>query len=65
VKLAEQEKTETTQEGKALRFFEEEYQLNHLIATLDKPYVALLNGITSTVYSLPPNFDFSWLTILT
>ncbi|CAG8502230.1 5742_t:CDS:2 [Paraglomus occultum] len=46
VRLAEQEKTETTEEGNALRFFEEEYQLNHLIATLDKPYVALLNGIT-------------------
>ena len=34
------------------QFFEEEYQLNHLIATLDKPFVALMNGITSTSYLL-------------
>ncbi|GMT18381.1 hypothetical protein PFISCL1PPCAC_9678, partial [Pristionchus fissidentatus] len=27
-------------------FFKEEYQLNHLIGTLSKPYVALLDGIT-------------------
>ena len=31
-----------------LQFFEEEFQLNHLIATLDKPFVAFMNGITST-----------------
>eukprot|EP00003_Mantamonas_plastica_P022486 TRINITY_DN3838_c0_g1_i3.p1 TRINITY_DN3838_c0_g1~~TRINITY_DN3838_c0_g1_i3.p1 ORF type:complete len:316 (-),score=68.62 TRINITY_DN3838_c0_g1_i3:427-1374(-) len=27
-------------------FFKEEYQLNHLIGTLSKPHVALINGIT-------------------
>jgi hypothetical protein len=27
-------------------FFREEYQLNHLIGTLRKPYIALINGIT-------------------
>ncbi|KAI8910779.1 ClpP/crotonase-like domain-containing protein [Gorgonomyces haynaldii] len=31
---------------KALEFFEQEYKLNHLIATSKKPYVAILNGIT-------------------
>ncbi|CAG8503292.1 10539_t:CDS:2 [Ambispora leptoticha] len=31
---------------RAATFFEEEYQLNHLLATLDKPFVALMNGIT-------------------
>ncbi|KAL1923073.1 mitochondrial 37S ribosomal protein mS47 [Calcarisporiella thermophila] len=30
----------------ALRFFEEEYQLNHLIATLKTPFVAILDGVT-------------------
>ncbi|RKP10707.1 ClpP/crotonase-like domain-containing protein, partial [Thamnocephalis sphaerospora] len=30
----------------ALSFFEEEYQLNHLIATLRTPFVAIMNGIT-------------------
>ncbi|RUS22253.1 ClpP/crotonase-like domain-containing protein [Endogone sp. FLAS-F59071] len=30
----------------ALEFFEEEYQLNYLIATLDTPFVAIMNGIT-------------------
>ncbi|CAG8762771.1 1871_t:CDS:2, partial [Racocetra persica] len=30
----------------AIKFFEEEYQLNHLIATLDKPFVSFLDGIT-------------------
>ncbi|CAG8443405.1 2026_t:CDS:2 [Acaulospora colombiana] len=30
----------------AVKFFEEEYQLNHLIATLYKPFVSVLNGIT-------------------
>ncbi|KAJ3327257.1 hypothetical protein HDU91_004422, partial [Kappamyces sp. JEL0680] len=29
-----------------LKFFEEEYKLNHLIATTKKPYVSVLNGIT-------------------
>jgi 3-hydroxyisobutyryl-CoA hydrolase len=29
----------------ALQFFEQEYKLNHLIATLKKPFVSLLNGI--------------------
>ena len=32
----------------ATEFFREEYTLNHLIATLPQPHVALLNGITST-----------------
>lgn len=27
-------------------FFREEYQLNHLIGSLSKPYVALIDGIT-------------------
>ncbi|KAJ3123015.1 hypothetical protein HK098_002271 [Nowakowskiella sp. JEL0407] len=30
----------------ALKFFEEEYKLNHLIGTLNKPLVAIINGIT-------------------
>jgi 3-hydroxyisobutyryl-CoA hydrolase len=30
----------------ALKFFEKEYQLNHLIATLKKPFVSILDGIT-------------------
>ncbi|KAI8803654.1 ClpP/crotonase-like domain-containing protein [Cladochytrium replicatum] len=30
----------------ALKFFEEEYRLNHLIGTLTKPFVAIMNGIT-------------------
>jgi len=31
----------------ALTFFAEEYKLNHMIATLKTPFVAILNGITS------------------
>lgn len=37
-------------EGKfkeAAAFFEKEYQLDHLIGTLDTPYVAIMDGITS------------------
>ena len=30
----------------AVHFFREEYQLNHLLATMSKPVVAILNGIT-------------------
>ena len=30
----------------ASKFFEEEYKLNHLIATTKKPYISILNGIT-------------------
>ncbi|KAG2190108.1 hypothetical protein INT46_002420 [Mucor plumbeus] len=30
----------------ATKFFEDEYQLDHLIATLDTPYVAIMDGIT-------------------
>lgn len=30
----------------ALKFFEEEYRLNHLIGTIDTPMVALMDGIT-------------------
>ncbi len=29
-----------------LQFFEQEYKLNHLIATTKKPYISILNGIT-------------------
>ncbi|KAI8844792.1 ClpP/crotonase-like domain-containing protein [Chytridium lagenaria] len=32
--------------AKALKFFEDEYKLNHLIGTLKKPFIALMNGIT-------------------
>lgn len=39
---------EQGEEQHAIKFFEEEYQLNHLIATLDKPFVSFLDGITST-----------------
>lgn len=31
----------------AAKFFEEEYQLDHLIATLETPFVSIMNGITS------------------
>ncbi|KAJ3107803.1 hypothetical protein HDU97_003151 [Phlyctochytrium planicorne] len=31
--------------AKALKFFEEEYKLNHLIGTLKKPFISLMNGI--------------------
>ena len=37
-------------EGKnvdAMKFFEVEYQLDHLIGNLDTPYVAIMDGITS------------------
>ncbi|RIB09845.1 3-hydroxyisobutyryl-coenzyme A hydrolase [Gigaspora rosea] len=37
---------EQGEEQHAVKFFEEEYQLNHLIATLDKPFVSFLDGIT-------------------
>ncbi|KAI7902948.1 ClpP/crotonase-like domain-containing protein [Cokeromyces recurvatus] len=30
----------------ATKFFEEEYQLDHLIATMDTPFVAIMDGIT-------------------
>ncbi|GAN02623.1 conserved hypothetical protein [Mucor ambiguus] len=30
----------------ATKFFEDEYQLDHLIATLDTPFVAIMDGIT-------------------
>ncbi|CAG8435187.1 4601_t:CDS:2 [Funneliformis mosseae] len=45
VELATKEKN-GEDDLRALQFFEEEYQLNHLIATIDKPFVALMNGIT-------------------
>ncbi|TPX61970.1 hypothetical protein SpCBS45565_g07134 [Spizellomyces sp. 'palustris'] len=32
--------------AEALKFFEEEYQLNHLIGTLKKPFISIMNGIT-------------------
>ncbi|KAF9426112.1 hypothetical protein BGZ94_006943 [Podila epigama] len=41
VKLANEKKHD-----EALTFFDEEYKLNHLIATLQTPYVAILDGIT-------------------
>ncbi len=34
-------------QDEALEFFAEEYKLNHMIATLKTPFVAILNGITS------------------
>ncbi|KAG9306831.1 hypothetical protein G9A89_005732 [Geosiphon pyriformis] len=49
IELAEREKRQYPQRNQslnALKFFKEEYQLNHLIATLDKPFVAFMNGIT-------------------
>lgn len=33
--------------NEALDFFAEEYKLNHMIATLKTPFVAILDGITS------------------
>ncbi|CAH8596351.1 unnamed protein product [Schistosoma haematobium] len=30
----------------AQEFFRKEYQLNHLIGVMTKPYIAILNGIT-------------------
>lgn len=30
-------------------YFMNEYQLNHLIASLDTPYVSMMDGITSTL----------------
>ncbi|KAJ1845586.1 3-hydroxyisobutyryl-CoA hydrolase, partial [Coemansia sp. RSA 2703] len=32
--------------GSAMRFFQEEYQMNHLVASYEKPLVALINGYT-------------------
>ncbi|KAJ3147559.1 hypothetical protein HDU86_007957 [Geranomyces michiganensis] len=32
--------------AKSLKFFEEEYKLNHLIGTLQKPFISIMNGIT-------------------
>ncbi|KAJ3157862.1 hypothetical protein HDU89_000241 [Geranomyces variabilis] len=32
--------------AKSLKFFEEEYKLNHLIGTLRKPFISIMNGIT-------------------
>ncbi|RUP44017.1 ClpP/crotonase-like domain-containing protein, partial [Jimgerdemannia flammicorona] len=40
IKLLDERAPET------LEFFEEEYQLNHLIATLDTPLVAIMDGVT-------------------
>jgi 3-hydroxyisobutyryl-CoA hydrolase len=37
----------TGKQAEALNFFAEEYRLNHMIATLKTPFVAILNGITS------------------
>ena len=37
-------------EGKyeeAIKFFETEYKLDHLIGNLEKPYVSIMDGITS------------------
>lgn len=42
VELAQNQKHD-----EALAFFAEEYKLNHMIATLKTPFVAILNGITS------------------
>lgn len=38
-----------TKDNITYKFFEREYQLDYLIATLGKPHVSLLNGITSSV----------------
>ncbi|RKO86532.1 ClpP/crotonase-like domain-containing protein, partial [Blyttiomyces helicus] len=32
--------------AKSIKFFEEEYRLNHLLGTLNKPFVSIMNGIT-------------------
>ncbi|KAI9272547.1 ClpP/crotonase-like domain-containing protein [Sporodiniella umbellata] len=32
--------------GDAAKFFEEEYQMDHFIATMETPYVSIMNGIT-------------------
>ena len=40
--------------SKAYEFFSTEYRLNHLIAMLKKPYVALMDGITSRIDALDP-----------
>ncbi|RIA84752.1 ClpP/crotonase-like domain-containing protein [Glomus cerebriforme] len=45
VELAKREKS-VVGGIRPLQFFEEEFQLNHLIATLDKPFVAFMDGIT-------------------
>jgi hypothetical protein len=51
----------------ATKFFEEEYQLDHLIATLDTPFVSIMDGITSkskkntvAIYMLLNNNDSGW-----
>ena len=33
-------------DGQVLKFFEEEYKLDHLIGTLQKPFVSVLDGVT-------------------
>ncbi|KAG0236518.1 hypothetical protein BGW41_000386 [Actinomortierella wolfii] len=40
------ELAQSGQQDVAMDFFGEEYQLNHMIATLKTPFVAILNGIT-------------------
>ncbi|KAF8925618.1 hypothetical protein BGZ58_000644 [Dissophora ornata] len=40
------ELAEAGKQSDALEFFSEEYKLNHMIATLKTPFVAILNGIT-------------------
>ncbi|GES75591.1 ClpP/crotonase-like domain-containing protein [Rhizophagus clarus] len=52
VELAKKEKNGEVG-AKPLQFFEEEFQLNHLIATLDKPFVAFMDGITNFLFLLP------------
>ncbi|KAJ3279548.1 hypothetical protein HK104_001377 [Borealophlyctis nickersoniae] len=44
VQLAQSRQPEDIAE--ALRFFEEEYKLNHLIGNLKKPFIAVMDGIT-------------------
>lgn len=34
-------------DANATNFFKEEYQLDHFIATMDTPFVAIMDGITS------------------
>ncbi|KAK2749472.1 hypothetical protein FQN57_006406 [Myotisia sp. PD_48] len=44
--LASQNKQGEEGQKKSKAFFGQEYQLNHLIATYSKPYIAILDGIT-------------------
>ena len=50
-RIVEQAMTQDpVQRKNALSFFEREYILNHLIGTFKKPFVSILNGITSMYF---------------